>query len=112
MNRAAVTCEYEITGRLLENAEARHRAIEGGPIVPVLCFSVQTLTATGGICRVQQLFGQGQEAQCEARAKELLKDAVVVFQAPSVGIELIVHNAHNVHQVSEAPAPEPEAAHA
>jgi hypothetical protein len=110
---ATARFDFEITGTLLENAEARHSAVPGGPLVPCLCFVLQAHSATGALVRVHQLFPQGHERQCEARAHELRKGCVVTIEAPSVGIELVVNNANHVHmQEGQQPAATHEAAHA
>jgi hypothetical protein len=106
---AQARCDFDITGTLLAHAEARHQAIDGA-MVPVLCFVAQSDSAIGTVCRVHQLFPQGHEKQCEARARELRKGAKVRLQAGSVGIELLVHNASHVELLqAAAPAPAREA---
>jgi len=103
-------CDFQMTGVLMHNGEARNRAIDAeGHMVPVLCLELQIETATAPIAHVEQLFPAGHGLQCEAAARRFKKGMRVTFTAPSVGIQLLARNAHHVHLHHEAghdgPAP-------
>lgn len=102
-------CDFHFTGVLIDHADARVQDVNGRP-VPVLCFVAQLDTAIGTICRVHQLFPLGHEPQCQARARELRKGMRITMTAPSVGVELVMHNATHVHVLSAATAPARQAA--
>lgn len=102
---AQAQCDLEWEGVLLEHASARTKMIDSiGHHVPVLCFICELESATRAHCQVEQPFPAGHEKQCEAAARRLRKGSRVTFQAPSVGIRLLVGNATHVH-LHETPSP-------
>lgn len=94
---ATARCDFQLSGFLIDKAQARHRIVDSGLALPVLCFSLQTDSSTGAVCHVQQLFEHGHEKQCEAAAARLHKNARVTIIAPSVGLELVARNVSHVH---------------
>jgi hypothetical protein len=99
MTSATASCDLEMTGVLLRDAEARHRRLDDDDahIVPVLCLLIETESETHGHAIVEQPFPAGHAAQCEAAARRLKKGTRVTFTAPTVGIQLLVRNATHVH---------------
>lgn len=96
--KPAAVCDFEMTGLLVEHAQARIRQLDDeGHNVPVLCMHVEIESSTRAHAIVEEPFPAGHERQCEARARELRKGARVTFRAPSVGIQLLVRNASHVH---------------
>ena len=113
MTAAAIQCDLEMSGVLLQRAEARWRPLDGDShMVPVLCLLVETDSASHGRAIVEQPFPQDHGAQCMAAARRYRKGARVTFQAPTVGIQLLVRNASHVHlhPEDEPSASEPAAA--
>ena len=102
MSAPHIQTAFIYSGTLIENAQARHRQIEGGPLVPVLCLVVQLDTALGTVMRAQQLFPVNHERECEAAAARWKKGMPITIEAPAVGVELAINCVTHVH----APAPE------
>jgi hypothetical protein len=95
---AAVQCDLAMTGVLLHDGECRQRQLDGeGHLVPVLCLLVETDSATRGRAVVEQPFPADHGRQCEAAARRFKKGMRVTFEAPTVGIQLLVRNARHVH---------------
>lgn len=99
---ADVQCDLSMTGTLLQDAECRQRLLdESGQRVPVLCLLVETESVTRGRAIVEQPFPLGHDIQCEAAARRYKKGMRVTFEAPTVGIQLLVRNARHVHLHSD-----------
>lgn len=112
--RPDATCDLEVSGTLLANAEARHRMLDGdGHTVPVLLFSIELDNELHTIADVAQDFPMGQEQACEKRARELRKGTHVSVQYNVYAARLSIRCAAHVNVLREpAPATTTEAAHA
>jgi hypothetical protein len=105
MTRAEWQCDLTMSGVLLQDGEARQRRLDiGGHAVPVLCLLVETESVSRGHALVEQPFPEGHGLQCEAAARRYKKGMRVSFEAPTVGIQLLVRNARHVHLLHEESA--------
>jgi hypothetical protein len=105
VTRSQWQCDLSMTGVLLQDGEARHRRLDvDGHMVPVLCLLVETESVSRGHALVEQPFPEGHMAQCEAAARRHKKGMRVTFDAPTVGIQLLVRNARHVHIHHDEPA--------
>jgi hypothetical protein len=102
MSRPTARCDLEFTGTLVDKASARNKMIDSeGHNVPVLCFEVELESDSRQRCRVEQPFPVGHMPQCEAAARRLKAGTRVTFQAPLVGIRLLVPNVAHVHVLQD-----------
>lgn len=103
--KQGVQCDLEMSGVLIEHAEARKRQIDvDGQMVPVLCLHIETDSITRGHVLVEYPYRPGQEAECEKAAASYRKGARVTFKAPTVGIQLLARNCNHLALLEGADA--------
>lgn len=95
------------SGCLLENAQARTKAIDSeGHMVPVLCLDIELDGAWRNRLCVEQPFAADQHAACVAAAYRYRKGAHITVEAPVSSLRMVATNATHIHvlQREETPA--------
>lgn len=101
---AAVTCDFEFSGVLAEDAVASNVQLDSdGHMVPAMCLAIELDSSAHSCLRVRQYFGAQQMPQCEAAARRLRRGMRVTVQVPMVSIALTGVASHiHVHHPKES----------
>ena len=88
----------EFTGTLIAPAQARTAILDGeGHSVPVLCIDIELDNQERTRMHIEQAFGSGNRAQCEAAARRYKTGQRVTLQTANTSITLTARYASHIH---------------